>query len=208
MREDEWDLFHTDNGREFHNHHVSAVLGEMNIPHVSGRPYHPQSQGQIERFNRTIKKRLKSLAGLTHRWIDHLDRVISNYNNCVHSTTGIKPFVLFRSSDRVARRYLNTMRNNTDINLIRQRVRDYIEKWKCEYETRANQPDLRINDRVFVAISYRKDLNRSLRGVFDNLYENDTWKIVEIEESHFIISNNSSNEMKRIRKCMVKKINE
>ena len=151
---------------------------------------------------------MKCEVGLSHRWIDHLDRVISNYNNCVHSTTGIKPFVLFRSSDRVARRYLNTMRNNTDINLIRQRVRDYIEKWKCEYETRANQPNLGINNRFFLAISYRRNLNRSLRGVFDNLYENDTWKIVEIEESHFIISNYSSNEMKRIRKCMVKKINE
>lgn len=208
LREGEWDIFHTDNGREFQNQYVEAVLAEMNIPHISGRPYHPQSQGQIERFNRTIKKRLKAVTTRNNRWIDHLDDIISNYNNCTHSATGIKPFVLFRSSDRSARRYLHGMRERNDINQIRQRVKDYIDKWKTEYERRVNQSSLQIGDRVLVAIRYRRALNQTIHGLFDNLYENGIWEIIENEENHFIISNIENREIKRVRKCLVKKINQ
>ena len=44
-----------DNGSELD---VRQILNLENIKHVHGRPYHPQSQGMVENFNRYIKKYL------------------------------------------------------------------------------------------------------------------------------------------------------
>ncbi len=43
-----WKLFHSDNGGEFANNLVENLLNNYNISCVRGRPYHPQSQGQIK----------------------------------------------------------------------------------------------------------------------------------------------------------------
>ena len=48
---------HTDNGTEFINELVTVLceLESSNIKVKHGRPYHPQSQGQVENLNRRVK---------------------------------------------------------------------------------------------------------------------------------------------------------
>jgi putative transposase len=48
----------TDNGPAFSGWVLSDYLDNRNIKHIFGRPYHPQTQGKVERFNRTIKDHL------------------------------------------------------------------------------------------------------------------------------------------------------
>jgi putative transposase len=48
----------TDNGPAFSGWVLSDYLNNRNISHIFGRPYHPQTQGKVERFNRTIKDHL------------------------------------------------------------------------------------------------------------------------------------------------------
>jgi putative transposase len=45
----------TDNGSAFSGWVLSDYLDNRGIRHIFGRPYHPQTQGKVERFNRTIK---------------------------------------------------------------------------------------------------------------------------------------------------------
>jgi putative transposase len=45
----------TDNGPAFSGWVLSDYLDNRNIRHIFGKPYHPQTQGKVERFNRTIK---------------------------------------------------------------------------------------------------------------------------------------------------------
>jgi putative transposase len=45
----------TDNGSAFKSDVFGAYLNMHGIRHIFGRPYHPQTQGKVERFNRTIK---------------------------------------------------------------------------------------------------------------------------------------------------------
>lgn len=39
---------HTDNGKEFVNNSVSKWCLDNGSENITGRPYHPQSQGQVE----------------------------------------------------------------------------------------------------------------------------------------------------------------
>ena len=44
----------TDNGSEFFNEELKMYLTKNKIHHIHGSPYHPQSQGAVEAFNRTV----------------------------------------------------------------------------------------------------------------------------------------------------------
>jgi len=51
---DPFEIYHCDNGGEFRNAQLEQVIANMNAKEVHGAPRHPQSQGQIERFNGTL----------------------------------------------------------------------------------------------------------------------------------------------------------
>src|SRR5262245_374764 len=52
--------FQTDNGREFRNAEMSYLLSSWNSSEIHSNPYHPQTNGQIERLNRTLLSRITS----------------------------------------------------------------------------------------------------------------------------------------------------
>ncbi|KAI5151152.1 hypothetical protein ENBRE01_1935, partial [Enteropsectra breve] len=89
-------ILHCDNGKEFKNRKIDALCDGLNICRIYGRVRHPQSQGQVERFNGTLKQRLrKSLAGST-RWVDIHKKIIFEYNTHRHRATSKTPFELLR----------------------------------------------------------------------------------------------------------------
>ena len=45
----------TDNGTEFRNKDVEGYLEAKDIKFIHGRPYHPESQGAVEAFNKTVQ---------------------------------------------------------------------------------------------------------------------------------------------------------
>ncbi|KAI5152176.1 hypothetical protein ENBRE01_2627 [Enteropsectra breve] len=91
-------ILHCDNGLEFKNSNIDQVCMEFNICRVYGRARHPQSQGQVERFNQTLKRRLAKATASTPRWIDMHDRVVYEYNTSIHSASNETPFKLHKGT--------------------------------------------------------------------------------------------------------------
>ena len=88
------DILQTDNGGEFNNEEMKVFLKNQKIEYIRGSPYHPQSQGAVEGFNRTIQNFLYLSKDM------NLDEFNLNnsvydfcmyYNNRIHSTTRFKP---------------------------------------------------------------------------------------------------------------------
>jgi len=55
--DDRPDLF-SDNGSGFTAKIMAEYMDEHGIKHIFGKPYHPQTQGKIGRFHRSIKERI------------------------------------------------------------------------------------------------------------------------------------------------------
>jgi transposase InsO family protein len=85
----------TDNGPQFTSKFFQAVCAELGVKKVFTTAYHPQTNGQVERYNRTI---LSALRGYVARrqddWDEYTSTLTYAYNCRVHSTLGMPPFEL------------------------------------------------------------------------------------------------------------------
>ena len=79
----------TDNGGEFEEE-FEQVLARHHIMHARSRSYNPQANGQIERFNGTLKRMIYAhmLSNSTKTFIPQLAGMVARYNGLYH--TGIK----------------------------------------------------------------------------------------------------------------------
>lgn len=86
-------ILHTDNGSEFKNESMSLWCKKHGVKQVFGSPYKPQSQGGIERFNRTIKSMISRYMSnaSTRVWLHVLPTLVDNYNSTKHGTTKMSP---------------------------------------------------------------------------------------------------------------------
>jgi transposase InsO family protein len=72
----------TDNGPCYISGELSGYLQENGMTHTRGRPYHPQTQGKIERWHRSMKNQiLLNNYYLPGELQEHLQRFITYYNH-------------------------------------------------------------------------------------------------------------------------------
>jgi transposase InsO family protein len=112
---DQPDIIISDRGNEFTNHKIEKYLQDHGIEHHLIEAYSPQTNGLIERFNRTLKQKLfKHFERVdSHKWIDVLDQMTKAYNNTEHSATGYAPNAVTESTaGKVEHNLLKSIHND------------------------------------------------------------------------------------------------
>jgi len=83
----------TDNGPQFASVYYQGILGLLGIASNNTSPYHPQTNGQVERNNRTLVRQLRCYIAEHQKESDsHLSLLTTAYNTQVHASTGEIPF--------------------------------------------------------------------------------------------------------------------
>lgn len=168
----------SDNGPAF----VSEIFKQMSklleIKHIKTTPYHPQSNGGIERYHRTLGQFVRAYTQKNPMtWHKYLPYFTFSYNTTVHSTTGFAPHTLVFGFDLEIPVSVKRSRTNynydsyhnvllTQLREAHSRVRELIQKRKIEnknYYDRDKFTDLKLK---------RNDLVLMINDVKKNKFEN------------------------------------
>ena len=85
-------VIHTDQGTEFQSALFQQLCELLQCKKTRTTPYHPQSDGLVERQNRTILAMLSAVVNENlDDWDDHLPYVMSAYRSSVQESTGCTP---------------------------------------------------------------------------------------------------------------------
>ncbi|CAF0979314.1 unnamed protein product [Brachionus calyciflorus] len=83
----------SDQGRNFESNLFKEVLELLDVHKLRTTPYHPQCDGQTERFNRTLISLLRTFVNENQDdWDLLLNKLAFAYRTAVHRATGYTPF--------------------------------------------------------------------------------------------------------------------
>jgi hypothetical protein len=187
----------TDNGTHFTSSMMNELIKQIGATHLYSTPYHPQTNGQVERYNSTMDAKIATLPNLRKTdWDDQLPFVTFNYNASIHSSTKNIPFEMMYGRTPILpydhqdanvtlsydpeylkklNDYLSALNEQAKQNIIMSQ-----EQYKQRYDKNRFDPSYKIGDLVLM-----KTLN--IRHKFDLRYEGPFRIIKEITPKTFII---------------------
>ncbi|CAF3896612.1 unnamed protein product [Rotaria sordida] len=85
----------SDRGTHFQNKLMENLQHLIGYNHIYSTPYHPQTNGIVERFNATFVTQISKLQNAQHNnWDEYLQAVVFAYNTGVHKSTKFSPYEL------------------------------------------------------------------------------------------------------------------
>ena len=187
----------TDNGTHFTSSLRNELIKQIGATHLYSTPYHPQTNGQIERYNSTMDAKIAALSNSRKtNWDDQLAFVTFNYNTSIHSSTkqipfemmyGRTPVLPFDTQDSNVTlpydpEYLNKLKNYLSLlnRIAQNNILATQDTYKQRYDSNRSNPIYNIGDLVLV-----KTLN--IRHKFDLRYEGPFRIIKELKPKTYIV---------------------
>lgn len=186
---------HSDQGRDFEGKIIKSLCQFAGIHKSRTSPYHPQGNGQTERFNKTLLGMLGTLdQDNKSRWPECLSPLVYAYNCTKHSTTGFSPFLLMfgreprlpidvalgvnhlSSESTSYPAYIASLRDRLSFayGKVIEEARKSAARNKQLYDSRARQATIQTGDLVLVR-------NLSIRGKHKlaDRWEENPYQVVE-----------------------------
>ena len=176
---------------------MNKLFEDLGVTHLYSTAYHPQTNGQIERFNATMDGKIAALCNERRtNWDEMLQFVTFNYNTSIHATTKQVPFEMMHGRQAVLpfdqQQALISFTQDPEHS---QKIKDYLEKlteearknilkcqqqYKTRYDLNRQELTLKINDLVLIK-------TRNFRNKFDIRYEGPYRIIKQLGSKTFIV---------------------
>lgn len=177
----------SDQGPNFRSDMIRLLYEKFLIQHKFSSPYHPQTNGMVERLNRTLCESLAKVA-TSQTWDEQLPAVLFAYRTKRHATTGYTPFQLVygRQATLPIEAILPTSEPEPEIDLedsILTRAYELIDKLpelqeqakkntetsqqkqKQRHDARLKPEEFEVGDKVWIQ---RKDIEASRSVKFED----------------------------------------
>lgn len=142
-----------DNGKQFCSEEIKHFCKERNIVLFNTVPYSPQQNGEVERQNRDILKRLKIKQFEKGDWRDGLEEYLVMYNSTPHSVTGKPPAEIFfkrQFRDKIPMvGDINRQLNEWDVRDM-DKEKKQLGKEYADRKRKAQECDLAPGDKVYL----------------------------------------------------------
>src|SRR5207237_837377 len=80
---------------------MEELCQRFEIKHRKSAPYHPQTNGLVERFNRTLCETLAKVSEEENQWDEHIEEALFAYRTIKHSTTKHTPFYMLYGREAI-----------------------------------------------------------------------------------------------------------
>ena len=140
----------TDQGTNFTSHLLAELYNMLHVRPIRTTPYHPQTDGLVERFNRTLKMMLRKTAvkeGVD--WDVMLPYLLFAYREVPQASTGFSPFELLYGHhvrgplDVLSETWQSSTKSEESVVSHVLSIRDKLEKMKYIADGNLEQAQLR-----------------------------------------------------------------
>ncbi|KAI4903715.1 hypothetical protein NFI96_030773, partial [Prochilodus magdalenae] len=141
----------SDNGPQFLSAEFADFLKECGIRHLRSSVYYPRANGEVERFNRSVKDCLQTASIQGEPWKSFLRTYLRDYRATPHSTSGVSPSELLHGRRmRTKLQVIDMPVPPTDKKAVRERVESKQQKMKAytDQQRHAKSSNFRPGDKV------------------------------------------------------------
>ena len=145
-----------DNGPQFISSEFTKLINEFGVKHRRITPYHPQSNGEVEQSNRTLKKAIQTALAEGSDWWITQQNFLLHYRNTPHAATGIAPSSLMFSQpikDKIPVRIQQVVRTPNNLENV---DKNYKAKAKARADRRNNARQHPIEPVQLVLVANQK----------------------------------------------------
>ena len=193
----------SDQGTHFRNNLMTNLSLLIGYNHIYSTPYHPQSNGIVERFNNTFISQISKLQNSDRNdWDEFLQAVVFAYNSGSHKTTRYSPYELvFGRPPRLPihskhssfafpkpNDYFEQLRKN--LRYFHQSARNNIilqqEKNRTYYNSNRSDPHYTVGDRVLTRI-------HGLKGKLNPLFSTTPKVIINTHHPTYFVRDEFNN---------------
>ena len=175
----------SDQAQAFESKVIQALCNYLGIEKIRTTPYHPQSNGQVERTHQTLMRMIGKLDDERRKnWPSHLGSITHAYNSTRSLVTGYSPYYLmFGRRPRLpidlifptARREVITKDKDEYVAVLYDRLREAVHKARLNadkeaqrqkrvYDKKARAVELRPGDRVLIRLDAYIGMRRKLKN--------------------------------------------
>lgn len=188
----------TDQGTDFTSNLIKNLSNLFKTKHVTTTPYHPQTNGALERSHLTLKDYLKHFINDKQTdWDEYIEFAMFSYNSTIHLSTNYSPYeLLFGHKNYLPSSivqeptfsytyddYIKSLQYklNTAFKVAKENIISSKTRSKESYDRKCNSVKFRVNDLVCiynksVKANLSKKLSPNFRGPYKiiELYPNQT----------------------------------
>lgn len=168
---------------------IKDLTNLFKTKHVSTTPYHPQSNGSLERSHLSLKDYLKHYIGPNQTdWDEYIQFAMFSYNTSIHKSTNFTPYELlfghkaYLPSSIVQEPkfhytyddYIKSLQHrlNTSFKIARENIVSSKSKSKEYYDRKINPKEFKENDLVYIYNKQTKpNLSKKLSPQFKGPYK-------------------------------------
>ena len=106
-------IVHSDQGQSFESTVLKQILSAFGIHKSHTTPYHPQGDGMVEHFNRSLLQLLRSYVEHEADWEHYLPLTLFAYRTAIHTSTKVSPFFVMFGRQPQLNEYAGTQAYDT-----------------------------------------------------------------------------------------------
>ena len=182
------DSLRSDNGPPFQSREFAGFLEYLGIEHKRGIPLSPESNGEVERFNRTLLKTVRISQVEGKEWRSSVEDFLFQYRTTPHGVTGETPAKLLMGRELKSK--IPQLKPSHTVSVqdwqVLMKEREALRKLKSkEYADRtrrAENTDIEQGDLILLENKFRKDK-------LATNFEEKRYKVIERNGNAVVIEN-------------------